>query len=261
MVSRPDGARDATRRVAVTVGLGIAGGTLAGAVGRRLGAPWTCAVVGAANGVLAGWHRIHDLRRPRALLAFVLDSTWSLPSTAGSLVSHAIAWSRVDRGRRSHRLSVHRDRHVYATGLSLRRGYALTVGNVVSGAGDVDGDERPSARRRALVDRHEDLHVWQARWLGPIYLVAYASWMVVGAAVGTARWLRSRRNSLFAEVEAAAYVANPFEWWAYSRDGNWPPRGALVERVWQRPLVSAAHAPQPKIDDADVQSDGSPGTT
>lgn len=232
----------ARRRGAESLAYAAAGGVLAGVMGTVFGAPLIAAGVGTANGAIAGWHRIHDVTRRRSVLAFVLDSTWSLPSTAGSLVSHVAAWMRSDRGGRSAAMSVHQDRHVYATGLTLRRGFALTVGNVISGAGPVDDHSDRARRRRELVDRHEDLHVWQARALGPVYPVMYAAWMVGGAVVGITRWIGHRDHRLVDEVESAAYYANPFEWWAYSRDGNWPPRGALPTRVWRRPWRVARHA-------------------
>lgn len=225
-----------------TLGLAVAGGVLGGVAGRVIGGsrPLIAITAGiaAVNGALAGRHRIHNLRHRRSLAAFALDSTWALSSTTAALVSHAIAFTRRDRGGRSDALSRHRDRHVYATGAVLRKGYALTLGNVVSGAGDVDGDSERSQRRRALVERHEDLHVWQARVLGPIYPITYVAWSIGGAMVGFMRWWRSREHPLVREVDAAAYYANPYEWWAYSRDGNWPPRTAITERVWRSPLVT-----------------------
>ena len=109
----------------------------------------------------------------------------------------------------------------------------ITVGNVVSGAGDTD-----DRRRRELVDVHEDAHVWQARLFGPAYPLLYAGWMIGGGAVGGVLWaLRYRESSPTAVIETCAYYLNPFEWWAYSRDGNWPPVGAVADLAWPAPLV------------------------
>ena len=38
-------------------------------------------------------------------------------------------------------------------------------------------------------------------------------------------------------VESCAYYLNPFEWWAYSRDDHWPPKGLLAGIGWKRPAV------------------------
>jgi hypothetical protein len=36
-------------------------------------------------------------------------------------------------------------------------------------------------------------------------------------------------------VESCAYYLNPFEWWAYSRDDYWPPKGKVADLGWKRP--------------------------
>ncbi len=137
------------------------------------------------------------------------------------------------------------NRHVYQRGFVPRRGFAITIGNVVSGAGD------PTlARRRRLVIEHEDVHVWQARWFGPFYPLLYGSWMVLGAGVGAVVWLSRRRDAPVGKVvESTAYYLNPFEWWAYSRAGHWPPGGLLRGYGWRSPIC----APRPSSSAADRQ--------
>lgn len=218
----------------------VAGASLAGAVGAPFGMGRTLALVGGLNGAISGWRGIYDWRAGRGVAAFVLDSTWGLATTAGALASHAIA---VARGRPGYDASLSRrqGRHVYRRGFQPRPGFVITVGNVVSGAGDTD---RP--RRRRLVAVHEDVHVWQARWLGPTYPVLYGGWMAAGALVGPVVWLaRGRRDPLFRVVETCAYYLNPFEWWAYSRDGNWPPGPVVAGLAWRRPLVRATGGTPP----------------
>ena len=115
-------------------------------------------------------------------------------------------------------LSRRADRHVYASGFRLRRGFVITIGNTVHGAGE---DAATSARRRRLVTDHEDVHVWQGRWFGPLYPVLYVTWMVAGVLAGAVLWVvRGRRERFAGVVETCAYYLNPFEWWAYSRGGN-----------------------------------------
>ena len=114
-----------------------------------------------------------------------------------------------------------------------RKGFAITFGNVVNGAGDVS-----RARRAKLVTDHEDVHVWQARLFGPTYPVLYLGWMVGGGAAGVLVWAIRRRDEPLAKVvESCAYYLNPFEWWAYSRDDHWPPQGKLDQLGWKRPAV------------------------
>lgn len=165
----------------------------------------------------------------RGLLAFVLDSTWALLTTAAALVVHVVALGQRDRRNYLPALSERRNRHVYVKGLALRRGFLTTIGNVVSGA-------RRSGGNR-VVDEHEDVHVWQARWFGPLYPLLYAAWTVLGALIGVIVWVARRRADPFGRVvEAWSYYRNPFEWWAYSREGRWPPPRALAGHVWPRPI-------------------------
>ena len=106
-----------------------------------------------------------------------------------------------------------------------------------------DDDRQRRQRRRTVqdgagvVEVHEHVHVWQARWFGPLYPLLYGAWTVLGAAVGVVAWVATgRRDHVWRVVEAWAYYRNPFEWWAYSREGRWPPPRALAEHVWRRPM-------------------------
>ena len=225
--TRPDGG-SFTEAVAV----GVLGGLTAAAVGGPLGLAAPFGVVGAANGLLAGWRRIYDWGCSDGLVAFALDSTWAVPMTAAGLASQALG---LVRGRPGYDPSLSRrsNRQVFRRGFVPRRGFAITVGSVISGAGDTS-----KPRRRQLVTDHEDVHVWQARWFGPLYPVLYGAWMVGGGAVGMLVWATRRRDAGFAKVvESCAYYLNPFEWWAYSRDDHWPPSGKVHGFGWRNPIV------------------------
>jgi hypothetical protein len=212
--------------------LGAAGAVLGGLAGSLAGLAVPAALVGVANGVVAGGRGIYDWRSPKGSLAFALDSTWALPTTAAGLFAHVAAAVRGD-AQYAESLSRRRNRHVYGRGFQPRRGFAITLGNVVSGAGDVS---RP--RRVKLVTDHEDVHVWQARWLGPLYPLAYAGFAAGGAAVGAAASMLGRGR--FATlVETCGYYLNPLEYWAYSRDGHWPPAGKVPGIGPARPLVKS----------------------
>jgi hypothetical protein len=211
---------------------GVAGAALGGAAGMIVGAPVPAAIVGGLNGAVSGARRIYDWRAPKGVAAFVLDSTWALFSTTGGLAAHAIGAVRGAPGY-APALSERRNRHVYARGFQPRRGFAITLGNVVNGAGDTT-----HPRRARLVTDHEDVHVWQARLLGPAYPALYLGWMVGGGAVGAVGWLLRHRDQPFGKVvESYAYYLNPFEWWAYSRDDHWPPTGKVTGVGWRRPAV------------------------
>jgi len=212
----------------------VAGALLGGTAGSVVGLRALGAVVGGANGLISGARRVYDWSSPKGIGAFALDSTWALATTAAGLACHGVALAQ-HGGDFAQALSVRQNRHVYSRGLRVRRGFAITVGNVVNGAGDVT-----NPRRQRLVTDHEDVHVWQCRWLGPLFPVLYGGWVVGGAIAGAASWCASRRADAFGKVvDTYAYYLNPFEWWAYSRDANWPPKGKLDGVGWQLPVVQS----------------------
>ena len=212
----------------------VAGGAAAGAAWSVVGLGWPAAIVGGANGAISGARGTYHWRSGTGPLAFVLDSTWTLPMTTAAIVAHGAAAAQGRRSGYVRSLSARANRHVYAKGLRIRKGFAITVGNVVSGAGDVEG----SPRRQKLVTDHEDVHIWQARWLGPLYPVLYVGWTVAGGAVGAVVWLTRRRGERFTRVvETCSYYLNPLEWWAYSRDERWPPPAKVAGLGWSRPAV------------------------
>jgi hypothetical protein len=220
--------------VGEAIAAALAGGALGGVVGALVGLPVPGALVGAANGAVSGARRVYDWSRPKGVGAFVLDSTWALATTTASLACHAAIAFQSDAGF-STEMSERQNRHVYARGVRIRRGFAITVGNVVNGAGDLT-----KPRRRKLVTDHEDVHVWQSRWLGPLFPVLYGGWMAGGAIAGSVAWLVDRGHTPLGRlVDTYAYYLNPFEWWAYSRDAHWPPSGKLEGIGWQRPIVQS----------------------
>ncbi|MAT06144.1 MAG: hypothetical protein CL424_13980, partial [Acidimicrobiaceae bacterium] len=191
-------------------------------------------------GAVSGRRRIYDWSSAKGRVAFALDSTWALATTTAGLVAHAVAATQPDAGY-SDALSRRQNRHVYGRGFRIRKGFAITLGNVVNGAGDV-----ARARRTKLVTDHEDVHVWQARWFGPLYPFLYGGWMVSAAVAATLAWPIIGRGRPWSRcVETCAYYLNPFEWWAYSRDDHWPPSGKLEGMGWQRPVVRSFASRRP----------------
>ncbi|MEY4360699.1 MAG: hypothetical protein RL391_5 [Actinomycetota bacterium] len=225
-----------------TMAVGLGGAVLGGLAGRMAGSTALGASIGAANGIIAGHRRIYDWTTLRGRGAFVLDSTWSLASTGAGLI--LLGSSKVKEqitGRSSgydHSLSFRRNRMVHRGGVVLRRGFAVTIGNVINGAANRQGELTESRRR--LVDEHEEVHVWQERAWGPLYPVLYLGWFIVGAAVALFRRSRNDSVSLGDEIDYLAYYRNPFEWHAYSRGGEWPPSWIDADRVWRRPFRSTS---------------------
>ena len=200
-----------SRRFAEATTLGAAGAVLAGLCWSTVGLAVPAAVVGGANGALSGARGVYGRDRVGAL-AFVLDSTWALATTTGSVGVHLVDGAL--RASYLPEISRGQNRHVYRGGFTPRRGYAVTVGNVISSAGNVSVESR-----RRLVEEHEETHVWQARILGPLFAPAYLGWSALGATLGAIRWLTlSRpRPRLVSVVDGLAYRANPFERWAERR--------------------------------------------
>ena len=221
-----------------SVASAVGGAVLGGVAGRMGGAPLLGATIGGLNGAITGRRGIYAWKSWRGRVAFVLDSTWALATTGGGLVLMAISEIRsLVSGRAAGfepSLSIRRDRMVHRGGVVLRRGFAVTIGNVVNGAADRQG-QLPESRRR-LVDDHEDVHVWQARILGPLYPLLYLGWFVAGVVVATVRRPRRAGGSLLDDIDHLSYYRNPFEWHAYSRAGQWPPSWVDADRVWKRPF-------------------------
>jgi hypothetical protein len=228
--------RPAEEAATAAVAGGALGAVAGGLVGRLLDAPIGLAVGGAAvaavNGALCGRRRIYPWRSAAGVGAFVLDSTWALLTTVAGVTAHVVGLVQGERAGYEPTLSERQGRVVYRRGLVVRPRFAITLGNVVNGARDV---ERP--RRRRLITDHEAVHVWQARVLGPLYPLVYGIWMLVGALAGVAVWtVRRPRSPLSKTVETCSYYANPLEWWAYSRGGDWPPHAAVDGLTWHRPM-------------------------
>ena len=193
-----------------------AGALMGGLTGKVLGVGRWGAAVGVASGAIAGYRGIYDWRSRSGVTAFVVDHTWALATTCAGVVVTA-ANSLGDPGYMPE-LSQRQNRMVNRRGVVLRRGFAVTFGNVVNGAADVDG--RFDDSRHELVTVHEEAHIRQARYFGPIFPMVYGAWFAGGALVGLAQWLRSdRRESLTSTIDRHAYYANPFERHAYKLQG------------------------------------------
>ena len=221
----------------------VAGAALGALVTWPLGIAPVGAAIGAANGLISGWRGVYEWRHPRGVLSFALDSTWALATTGAGVVIHGLDLVSGDPGY-APALSRRANRHVYRRGFQLRRGFAMTWGNVVNGAGEVDGDDAPApcvaggwspTTRTSTCGRpgRSGRCTRRSTSAGP--------WSAARPARCAGRCGATTRSA--GSVDAWGYYANPFEWWAYSRDGNWPPR-SLRERsalVWRKPMTRPLH--------------------
>jgi hypothetical protein len=174
--------------------------------------------MGGLNGLLSGARGIYDWEHPSGYLAFFADSTWGLLGTSLGNVGQIcnIIGGAKFRDDLSHR----QNRNVYENGIYIAKDDAFTQGNVISnaiaGGKTIDLD---------LINNHESLHILQNRIFGPIFHVVYVVWIIGGAIVGSIFWLFHTDHSYGDIVETAAYFDNPWEYWAYSNQGYWQPKG------------------------------------
>lgn len=231
-------------KLAEALAVALAGGALGWVVGRSLDLGIWFGVPAAVNGAISGLYGIYDWWRPRGWAAAVLDSTWGLVGTIQALMVHGINLA-VPKADYLEAESYRRNRHVYNRGIRVRGPFALAAGNVISNGGGLvglAGSSAAAARRRRFVTDHEELHVWQSRALGPAFQLLYVLWLIAGAAVGVLMWpfVNATLNSV---VETVAYYNNPFEYWAYRRDGFWPPSGAHSGLAWgaRRRAAASSH--------------------
>ena len=212
--------------VLVGGGLGWFTGSIVGGRPVALAAGITAGV----NGAFGGVRRVYAWRSVAGWYAFVSDSTWALlGTTLGNILNMLnLAWRNAAyRGD----FSLRRNRHLFENGVALQRGFAFTLGCVTSNAGTRSG--RPLEERLELIDLHEDLHIWQNRWFGPIYPAMYVAWATGGTVVAVITWLvRRERPSLRAMIRTAAYYDNPFEYWAYKAQGHWEDNSADPTLKW-----------------------------
>lgn len=199
----------------------VAGSRVGGTIGAIAGAT----LVG-ANAIMSGIHGIYKWHSWKGWLAFLTDHSWAIISIAPGGLVHIINTFWQDSNYR-HDLSNRENRHIYERGLCLRRGFAFTQGNVISnassGGGGIDLD---------FLNEHETLHIWQSRVFGPLLEATYIVWGIGGFIVASIYWLFSHRENWRELVREAAYFDNPFEYWAFKNNDNWPPKPGNAGLLW-----------------------------
>lgn len=207
-----------------TVGMwlgAVTGFLVGGPVGLIVGG-----AMGGMNGLISGMHGIYDWGSWKGWMAFLSDSTWGLAGTTLGNTVHIINVFWPDSNYR-HDLSHRQNRHVYEGGVRLKNDYAFTLGNVISNAG-----RGGKGVNMEFIAQHEELHIWQSRIFGPLFQGTYVAWGVGGLIVGTIVWLTDTDEDWGSLVETAAYFDNPFEYWAYKNNDNWPPSGSNPKLRW-----------------------------
>ncbi|MCG7946230.1 MAG: FG-GAP-like repeat-containing protein [Candidatus Thiodiazotropha taylori] len=200
---------------------GITGFLVGGPVGFIVGA-----AMGGFNGLVSGMMNVYDWGDWRGWFAFLSDSTWGLVGTTLGNVVHIVNLFWPDSNYRYDH-SARQNRHVYEGGMYLKNGFAFTMGNVISNAG-----QNGAGITTSFISDHEELHIWQSRIFGPLFQATYIVWAVGGLIVGTIVWFTDTSEDWGSLVETAAYFDNPFEYWAYNNDSNWPPSGAHPDLAW-----------------------------
>lgn len=201
-----------------TIGMwlgGITGFLVGGPIGLVVGA-----IMGGMNGLISGMTGIYNWKSIDGWFAFLSDSTWGLVGTSLGNIVHIINLFYGNANYRSD-LSHRQNRHVYEGGFALKSDFAFTQGNVISNAGL--GGKGINA---SFIANHEELHIWQSRIFGPLFQATYIVWAVGGAIVGTVVWFFHTDQDYGSIIETAVYYDNPFEYWAYKNDNNWPPSGS-----------------------------------
>ena len=184
--------------------------------------------IGGLNGVVSGMTGIYNWASWKGWAAFVSDSTWGLTGTALGLVVHAI---NIGWGKYRSDLSERQNRHVYESGIHIKSAYAFTMGNVISNAGK--GTSTINAKDIQFLSNHEELHIWQSRIFGPIYQIGTVVWMIGGFFVALGYWAGTGFDkNLGSLIQTASYFDNPFEYWAYNNDNNWPPKDSDPDLRW-----------------------------
>jgi RHS repeat-associated protein len=215
---------------ALETGLTTAAGAWLGwNVGMLVGGPvggFIGAAMGGMNGLVGGIHGIYDWTSVDGWFAFLSDSTWSLVGTSLGNVVHIINLFYSDSNYRED-LSRRQNRNVYEGGFALKGDYAFTQGNVISNAGLGSGSVDAS-----FIANHEELHIWQQRFFGPLFQATYVVWAVGGFITASVYWCFNSDENWGSLVETATYFDNPFEYWAYKNDDNWPPSGINPSLAW-----------------------------
>jgi len=166
---------------------------------------WIALCVGGLTGVFDGLWATHKWLGLGAV-EFLLDVTWGLAGSTNGALMHLInfAWGdhaddgAVDEwGGGGTTQETRQGAHRYKEGFAIKGGFAFTQGSVMSSTGSHD----PSSS----LFRHETIHIWQSRLLGPFFWFSYFGWMVI-------TFIPSLIAGL---IDSAKRVGEAIMWWTY----------------------------------------------
>jgi hypothetical protein len=165
---------------------------------------WIALGVGGLIGFFDGlWatHKWAGLGAP----AFLLDVTWGLGGNTNGVLMHLInfAWAGHGDGPDEIRHEAHR----YERGFAIRSGFAFTQGAVMSSM-DTLG---PASD----LFKHESIHVWQNRILGPFFWFSYVGWMGLVLIPALIAGLIDSGRRIGDAIMWWTYFDNPWEIMAY----------------------------------------------
>lgn len=132
------------------------------------GVLWIALIVGGGVGIMDGLWATHRWLGIGPL-AFLLDVTWGLGGSTNGLLLHLINFAWGDHGDGD--AEIRQESHRYQRGFFIKPSFAFTQGAVMSDMGNwAPGTD---------LFKHERLHVWQNRILGPLFWFSYIGWMIV----------------------------------------------------------------------------------
>lgn len=173
---------------------------------------WIALVVGGATGAYDGIFAIHRWKG-LGVLSFLLDVTWGLAGSTVAVLMHLVntGWGRHADDPAGHAWSdsseTRQYAHRYTSGFRLKPTFAFTQGAVMSNMG---GHGVTSA-----LHRHESIHVWQNRLMGPFFWFSYLGWMAMLLIPALIAGLVSTGQRVGQAIEWWCYLNNPWEIMAY----------------------------------------------
>lgn len=151
-----------------------------------------CGVIGGVYSAIAFGKSIYAIA-PLSLFGYFLDMTWSLLNTAAALLVWLPVSAAAGGTMKTPDSNSQRSGTFVFPNNPRGGGYAATtIGTVIAGGWD----------------SHEETHVWQARLVGPFYMIVY----ITSFALNAVFRLVTLKT---ADIGKEAYYRIPFEDWAY----------------------------------------------